>query len=169
MSGSPILQNGKLVGAVTHVLLNDPTKGYGIFIENMLKAAWERGRAPETARVRFLPDSAAIDTVSGGGSGTYKQSLVEIPIFFTAFDIDKLGNIWYPISITGAPTPIGRKGSGTAEPFPPHKRPSPGRGKAPPKAAKKCFPHKEIGRLKICRTNFGSFLHFSVANDVRLW
>ncbi len=39
MSGSPILQNGKLVGAVTHVLLNDPTKGYGIFIENMLNAA----------------------------------------------------------------------------------------------------------------------------------
>ena len=39
MSGSPILQNGKLVGAVTHVLLNDPTKGYGISIENMLKAA----------------------------------------------------------------------------------------------------------------------------------
>ncbi len=39
MSGSPILQNGRLVGAVTHVLLNDPTKGYGISIENMLKAA----------------------------------------------------------------------------------------------------------------------------------
>lgn len=39
MSGSPILQNGKLVGAVTHVLVNDPTKGYGIFIENMLDAA----------------------------------------------------------------------------------------------------------------------------------
>ena len=39
MSGSPIIQNGKLIGAVTHVLLNDPTKGYGIFIENMLKAA----------------------------------------------------------------------------------------------------------------------------------
>ena len=38
-SGSPILQNGKLVGAVTHVLLNDPTRGYGIFIETMLKAA----------------------------------------------------------------------------------------------------------------------------------
>lgn len=37
MSGSPILQNGKLVGAVTHVLVNDPTKGYGIFIENMLE------------------------------------------------------------------------------------------------------------------------------------
>ena len=36
MSGSPIIQDGKLVGAVTHVLVNDPTKGYGIFIENML-------------------------------------------------------------------------------------------------------------------------------------
>ena len=33
------IQNGKLVGAVTHVLINDPTKGYGIFIENMLSAA----------------------------------------------------------------------------------------------------------------------------------
>lgn len=38
MSGSPILQNGKLIGAVTHVLVNNPTKGYGIFIENMLNA-----------------------------------------------------------------------------------------------------------------------------------
>lgn len=37
MSGSPIIQNGKLIGAVTHVLYNDPTKGYGIFIENMLE------------------------------------------------------------------------------------------------------------------------------------
>ncbi len=36
MSGSPILQNGKLVGAVTHVMVNDPTRGYGIFIENMM-------------------------------------------------------------------------------------------------------------------------------------
>ena len=39
MSGSPILQNGKLIGAVTHVLIDDPTRGYGIFIENMLDAA----------------------------------------------------------------------------------------------------------------------------------
>lgn len=39
MSGSPIIQNGMIVGAVTHVLLNDPTRGYGIFIENMLDAA----------------------------------------------------------------------------------------------------------------------------------
>ncbi len=39
MSGSPIIQDGRLVGAVTHVLVNDPTTGYGIFIENMLDAA----------------------------------------------------------------------------------------------------------------------------------
>ncbi len=39
MSGSPIIQNGRIVGAVTHVLVHDPTKGYGIFIENMLEAA----------------------------------------------------------------------------------------------------------------------------------
>lgn len=39
MSGSPILQNGRLVGAVTHVLVNDPTRGYGILMENMLNAA----------------------------------------------------------------------------------------------------------------------------------
>lgn len=39
MSGSPLIQNGKLIGAVTHVLVNDPTRGYGIFIENMLETA----------------------------------------------------------------------------------------------------------------------------------
>ena len=37
MSGSPIIQNGKIVGAVTHVFVNDPTRGYGIFAENMLE------------------------------------------------------------------------------------------------------------------------------------
>ncbi|MBD5136195.1 MAG: SpoIVB peptidase [Lachnospiraceae bacterium] len=37
MSGSPIIQDGKLAGAVTHVLVNDPTKGYGIFAEDMMK------------------------------------------------------------------------------------------------------------------------------------
>lgn len=36
MSGSPIIQNGKIIGAVTHVFLQEPDKGYGIFIENML-------------------------------------------------------------------------------------------------------------------------------------
>jgi stage IV sporulation protein B len=39
VSGSPIIQNGHLVGAVTHVLVNDPNRGYGIFIQNMLDAA----------------------------------------------------------------------------------------------------------------------------------
>jgi stage IV sporulation protein B len=42
MSGSPIIQNGKLVGAVTHVMVADPTEGYGIFIENMLNAAQDQ-------------------------------------------------------------------------------------------------------------------------------
>ena len=37
MSGSPIIQNGKFIGAVTHVLVQDSRKGYGIFIENMLE------------------------------------------------------------------------------------------------------------------------------------
>lgn len=39
MSGSPILQNGKLIGAITHVLVDDPKSGYGIFAENMLETA----------------------------------------------------------------------------------------------------------------------------------
>lgn len=39
MSGSPIIQDGKLIGVVTHVLVNDPTKGYAIFIENMTGSA----------------------------------------------------------------------------------------------------------------------------------
>ena len=39
MSGSPILQNGRLIGAVTHVLLSDPTRGYGVTIDSMLRAA----------------------------------------------------------------------------------------------------------------------------------
>ncbi len=39
MSGSPIVQNGRLIGAVTHVFVNDPTMGYGIFVETMLETA----------------------------------------------------------------------------------------------------------------------------------
>ena len=39
MSGSPVLQNGKLFGAVTHVFVQDSTSGYGIFIENMMDVA----------------------------------------------------------------------------------------------------------------------------------
>ncbi|MCD8308418.1 MAG: PDZ domain-containing protein [Clostridia bacterium] len=38
MSGSPIVQNGKLIGAVTHVFVNDPTRGFGISVENMMNA-----------------------------------------------------------------------------------------------------------------------------------
>ncbi len=44
MSGSPILQDGRLIGAVTHVTVNRPERGYGIFIENMLAAAGEGNR-----------------------------------------------------------------------------------------------------------------------------
>jgi stage IV sporulation protein B len=36
MSGSPIIQNGKLVGAVTHVFINDPTKGFGVYLDWMI-------------------------------------------------------------------------------------------------------------------------------------
>ena len=36
MSGSPIIQNNRLVGAITHVFVNNPTKGYGIFVEWMI-------------------------------------------------------------------------------------------------------------------------------------
>jgi stage IV sporulation protein B len=36
MSGSPIIQNGKLIGAVTHVFMQNPHRGYGVFIENMV-------------------------------------------------------------------------------------------------------------------------------------
>ena len=39
MSGAPIIQNGRLIGAVTHVLVNDPTRGYAVFAETMLKTA----------------------------------------------------------------------------------------------------------------------------------
>ena len=44
VSGSPLLQNGKLIGAVTHVLVDDPTKGYAIFAENMLETAQKVGQ-----------------------------------------------------------------------------------------------------------------------------
>ena len=37
MSGSPIVQNGKFIGAITHVYVNDPTRGYAIFGETMLE------------------------------------------------------------------------------------------------------------------------------------
>ncbi|MBR2343154.1 MAG: SpoIVB peptidase [Clostridia bacterium] len=49
MSGSPIIQDGKLVGAVTHVMISNPTEGYGIFIENMLNASNARNELPKAA------------------------------------------------------------------------------------------------------------------------
>ena len=62
MSGSPIIQDGKVIGAVTHVFVQDASKGYGIFIENMLKH-WEnntRNRSRKSARrlCQFLAMSA---------------------------------------------------------------------------------------------------------------
>ena len=36
MSGSPIMQNGKIIGAVTHVFMSDPTKGYGVYVDWMM-------------------------------------------------------------------------------------------------------------------------------------
>ena len=50
VSGSPIIQDGKLVGAVTHVMVANPCEGYGIFIENMLSASQEaRNELPKAA------------------------------------------------------------------------------------------------------------------------
>ena len=48
MSGSPILQDGKLVGALTHVLVDDSKTGYGIFAENMLETAQSVGNGQIT-------------------------------------------------------------------------------------------------------------------------
>ena len=42
MSGSPIIQNNRIIGAITHVLINDPARGYGIFIESMIKSEEEQ-------------------------------------------------------------------------------------------------------------------------------
>lgn len=41
MSGSPIIQNGKFIGAITHVLVNEPQMGYGVFADIMIKTARE--------------------------------------------------------------------------------------------------------------------------------
>ena len=56
MSGSPIIQNGKLIGALTHVLVDDPEKGYAIFAENMLEnaqsVAYNVGDGTSTSRLK---------------------------------------------------------------------------------------------------------------------
>lgn len=51
MSGSPIIQHGKFVGAVTHVFINDPTRGYGVLAEWMLQEA-NLMPSPETIKGR---------------------------------------------------------------------------------------------------------------------
>jgi stage IV sporulation protein B len=51
MSGSPIIKDGKLIGAVTHVLVNDPEHGYGICIENMLKSAYDASVITESGKL----------------------------------------------------------------------------------------------------------------------
>lgn len=55
MSGSPIIQDGRIIGAVTHVFVNDPTRGYGVFIENMLK---ESGILPIAAETLGNPSQS---------------------------------------------------------------------------------------------------------------
>ncbi len=57
MSGSPIIQNGKFIGAVTHVLVQDSAKGYGIFIENMLERGQEKCSRVFVYGCAFLSDS----------------------------------------------------------------------------------------------------------------
>ena len=52
VSGSPILQDGKLIGAVTHVFINDSKKGYAIFAENMLETAQSVGDGASTSRLK---------------------------------------------------------------------------------------------------------------------
>ena len=54
MSGSPIIQNNRLVGAVTHVFVNDPSRGYGIFVEWMIQ---------ESGMLDKLRDLGALDSV----------------------------------------------------------------------------------------------------------
>ena len=47
MSGSPVIQNGKLIGAVAHVFVNEPTKGYAIFAEDMLETSFNCSKAQQ--------------------------------------------------------------------------------------------------------------------------
>lgn len=55
MSGSPIIQNGHLIGAVTHVFVNDPTRGYGVFIEWMLQEGGILTNSPEPGQLGRVP------------------------------------------------------------------------------------------------------------------
>lgn len=70
MSGSPIIQDGKLVGAVTHVLVNDPTRGYGVFAEMMLE---EAGLLP--ARSSMIPEFQERNSVIAYGHNKSASSI----------------------------------------------------------------------------------------------
>ena len=72
MSGSPIIQGGKLVGAVTHVLVNDPTTGYGIFIENELSGEFAIGIIEKTFKNKLYFKSFDAD-------GIWDDAGLEIP------------------------------------------------------------------------------------------
>ena len=63
MSGSPIIQDGRLVGAVTHVFINDPTRGYGVFIESMINKSNSLAKNKDRASKPF-------DCSSGAGGRT---------------------------------------------------------------------------------------------------
>ena len=85
VSGSPIIQDGKLVGAVTHVLVNDPQTGYGIFIENMrevAKRSFDGGREKSfTVLSPQLRYRSAAPSSEGalGGYHSYTHVLVNDP------------------------------------------------------------------------------------------
>jgi len=66
MSGSPIIQNGRLVGAVTHVFVNDPTRGYGVFAEWMVR---EAGLAPAGTGLLAQPATSAADPAALSAAG----------------------------------------------------------------------------------------------------
>lgn len=76
MSGSPILQNGRLVGAVTHVFVNDPARGYGVFAEWMAREAGllpgpsETGEEPATAAFTRACAAAVARLAAAGGALT---------------------------------------------------------------------------------------------------
>lgn len=81
MSGSPILQDGRLVGAVTHVLINDPTRGYGILAESMVEGenAWRPALSEQSGTVAVRPEQAGQTTFcclscSIGGRLVYQEN-----------------------------------------------------------------------------------------------
>ena len=68
------MQNGKLIGAVTHVLIDDPTKGFGIFAENMLKTAQSVGNG-----LRAVPqENNELKEVKNGNYSRFLEKIKEL-------------------------------------------------------------------------------------------